>query len=628
MIPDSIVEEVRARADIVDIIGEHVPLKRAGKEYRALCPFHSEKTPSFYVVPAKGFYTCFGCGASGDLFTFLMERLGLDFPEAVKTVAARVGVEVREVNERSPEQDRNQPYYEAVAFAEDFYRRTLHSEAGEKARRYLAGRGLGEAEVERFGLGYAPDEWRALIEAASPHAIGEDVLMEAGLIKTSEKGGEPYDRLRDRVVFPIRDVTGRTIAFGGRVLGKGGPGQPKYLNSPETPIYHKGSTLYGLSWAKTAIRREEAVLVVEGYMDYVSLAARGVENVVAPLGTAMTEEQAALLARYAKKALLLYDSDSAGLRASFRTADALLRAGVHPRIVTLPEGEDPDTLVQKEGGRPLRKALDAAVDVLERKMQILDEHGFFDDIAGTRRALDRLLPTVRSAIDPALRDLYIDRISKRTGVRAETLEEELRQEPPRREYGARQPDAGSSVAAGPGMPGSGRRGGSRAATGGREGVGTSGQRQLLLLLLRDRTRIAPAAAALSPADFTDAAYAEIFTALTALPADAGEGGAAPVEGIVLEDAAAERLKRLLEDPEEIADADRTFEDAVHRIRAPALRRRLAELDRLIQQAESKGEHERKFELVNEKNRLRRTEGHGWDTTRRKRDGERRRSPGR
>ena len=347
MIPDSIVDEVRERSDLAEVVGQVVDLKRAGREFKALCPFHQEKTPSFYVVPDKGFYKCFGCGAAGDVFDFLMNQGGLSFPEAVRRMADRVGVIVPE-----PTAERvDDPYrklYEAVAFAADFYERRLQeSDDAERARRYLEKRGVDATAARRFRLGHAPGGGQVLREAAKTHGIDDDVLLTAGLIKESEKGDEPYDRLRNRVVFPITDMRGRVIGFGGRVLDDND--KPKYLNSPETPIYQKGRTLYGLAWAKHAIRREAAVLVVEGYMDFVSLSARGIENVIAPLGTAMTEEQAALLSRYARRALLLYDSDAAGLRATFRTADALLRAGVHALVVTLPEKQDPDSVAREHG---------------------------------------------------------------------------------------------------------------------------------------------------------------------------------------------------------------------------------------------------------------------------------------
>jgi DNA primase len=425
MIPEGVVDEVRHRLDIVEVIGEHLALKRAGKEFRALCPFHQEKTPSFYVVPAKGFYKCFGCGESGDAFSFLMKHAGLSFQDAVRQVAARVGVQIPERHEGRPADDPHRLIYEALAFATDFFQHHLREgAAGARARAYLESRGVGAATIERFQLGYAPDEWRALREAAHTHGIGDEVLDAAGLIKTGERGGEPYDRQRDRVIFPITDARGRVIAFGGRLL-TAREGAPKYLNSPETPVYEKGRHLYGLSWAKNAIRREGTVLVVEGYMDYVSLAAREIEHVVAGLGTALTAEQAALIARYSQQALLLYDSDAAGLRATFRTADALLGAGVHPLVVTLPPGEDPDSVARQGGAAALRPHLDAAVDVLDRKLQILDARGYFASAEGMRKAVDGVLSTLRATLDPMLRDIYLTRVAERTGVRRATLEAEL-----------------------------------------------------------------------------------------------------------------------------------------------------------------------------------------------------------
>ncbi|MGH7507309.1 MAG: DNA primase, partial [Longimicrobiales bacterium] len=425
MIGDALIEEVRARADIVELIGEQIPLKRAGKEFKALCPFHNEKTPSFYVVPAKGFYKCFGCGESGDVFTFLMKRGGLGFLDAVRQVATRVGVEIPDAGPERREDEPNRALYEVVAFAADHFQHELWDEpGGERARRYLEHRDIARDAAERFQLGFAPDEWRRLREAAHRHGIEDVILLAAGLIKEPDRGDEPYDRFRDRIIFPIAEVSGRTVAFGGRALSRS-DGAPKYLNSPETPVYHKGAILYGLNWSKTAIRREGSALVVEGYMDYVSLAARGAEHVVAGMGTALTPEQANLIGRYTARAYLLYDSDVAGLRATFRTADALLRAGVHPLVVSLPEGEDPDSLVRKGGAAALASHVETAQDVLERKLGMLEERGFFGGIEGSRRALDRLLPTLRAVIDPALRDIYVGRVAERTGVRRETLEAEM-----------------------------------------------------------------------------------------------------------------------------------------------------------------------------------------------------------
>lgn len=602
MIPEAIVEEVRARADIVEFVGEHVALKRAGKEYRALCPFHQEKTPSFYVAPAKGFYKCFGCGESGDVFTFLMKRLGLGFHEAVRHVARRVGVEVPDVGPARQEDEAHRALYEAVAFAADYYQAQLAGPAGERARRYLEERGISREAAERFRLGYAPAEWRALREAARKHGIEDAVLVAAGLVKESESaeddggaGGqgrprEPYDRFRDRLIFPITDPGGRVIAFGGRVIGRVGEGVPKYLNSPETPIYHKGRTLYGLHWARAAIRREGVALVVEGYMDFVSLAARGVENAVAGLGTAMTAEQAELLARYTRKALLLYDSDTAGLRATFRTADALLRAGIHPLVVTLPPGEDPDSLVRKAGVEGLRPYLDAALDVLERKLQILEERGYFEDIEGVRKALDRLLPTLRAAADPALRDIYVARVAERTGVRRETLERELVPDRGRAWWPA-SPSRGSRMPTSA-PPAPSRRGGVVA-------PGLAGQRKLLLLLLRDESRIPQAAELLTPDDFSDPVYRELFEALVR---EGGLRGRGPL-ALEVGPAARQRLEDLLADPEELIDGDGIFRDSVADIQAGRIFRRLDELDRQIQLAQERGDESEQRRLLVEKHGL-------------------------
>ncbi len=554
MIPDHVVDEVRERADIVEVIGEFVSLKRSGKDFKALCPFHHEKTPSFYVVPGKGFYKCFGCGESGDVFSFLMKHAGLSFNEAVEKLAAREGVEIPRTESR-PEDDPLRAHREVVAYAADFYQRQLRDErVGERARRYLAQRGIDEPAVERFLLGYAPDDWRALREAAAHHGYEDELLEAAGLVKRSEKSPEPYDRLRDRLVFPITDVRGRVIAFGGRVIGGDAAG-PKYLNSPETPLYHKGRELYGLHWAKSAIRRESAALVVEGYMDYVSLAARGVENVVATLGTAMTPEQAQLVTRYASQVLMLYDSDPAGLRATFRAGDEVLRAGGHPMVVTLPPGEDPDSVARRAGAAALEPFLDGAVDLLERKFQILEERGYFEDVDGVRKALDGLLPTLRAARDATLRDIYLDRVEKRTGVRRETLENEIQAASPSPRRAAAQ-----------------RREAPRPAP-----ARDAAERLLLLLLARDRQRLEQVVDAVSPESFRGAVNRELFEALLRHAA----AGADETAALKASEEARALLEELLADETEATHPDEMFVDALEEVLVKPKLKRLHELQGLI-----------------------------------------------
>ncbi len=426
-IPDHLVEEIRQRADLVEVVSEHTRLKRTGKTWRGPCPLHGGEGPNFSVDPAKGFYKCFVCGEAGTIYNFLMKQSGMTFPEAVRAVAARVGVEVPDEREqkRDREDDPNRVLYEVNGFAAKWFRDQLASPAGAKARDYLANRGITPETIERFGLGWAPESFDAFGTAARTAGFHTADLLAVGLVKEAKRTGrDPYDAFRGRVIFPIVDLGGRELGFGGRIL-EAVENTPKYLNSPESPIYHKGGTLYGLGWSRGAIRKDGVALVVEGYMDYVSLAAHGIGNAVAPLGTAMTEEQAALIARYAPRAILLYDSDKAGLKATFRNGDQLLRAGVEVLVATLPEGEDPDSLVRAQGEAALRRYLDDAIDVMERKLQLLDRKGLFTSIKGTRRAIDVLLPTVRAARDGVVRGLYLKRISDRTGIPVEALEKEV-----------------------------------------------------------------------------------------------------------------------------------------------------------------------------------------------------------
>jgi DNA primase len=576
VIPDDVIDEVRARADIVDIIGEMVPLKKAGREYKANCPFHEERTPSFYVVPDKGFYKCFGCGKSGSVFDFVMERQGMDFVEAVKFVAGRAGVEVREVKRSMQEDDPNRPLYEVNAFARQWFREQLLDDGvGAPARAYLEGRGIGAEVAERYDLGFAPDEWRAFREAATKHGFDEDMMLSLGLLKVSDRSREPYDGFRGRVMFPIEGLSGRVIAFGGRVLEGSGGDAPKYINSPETPIYHKGENLYGLSWAKNLIRREESAMVVEGYMDVVTLAAAGIENVVAPLGTALTPAQAKLLSRYCKRVVLLFDSDAAGLRATFKAGDVLLEAGLHPAVVTLPPGEDPDTLVRGQGAAALSALVDDAVDVLDRKLQILEERAYFASIERTRSAVDRLLPTLRAVQDPALRDIYVQRVADRTGVRPETLQAEM--EKARTLHGLPARDRPRPRAP---MVRARLRGG-------------GGEAQLLKIMVRGVEWVERAAELISPEDFEDPYYRAIFQALL----DDPDLRAPPA---TMDPVVTQRFGEILADPGELAHGIDVFTHSVNRIRVSALDQRIQDLQRRIEAA---AKDEEKLELMAVKSKL-------------------------
>jgi DNA primase len=420
VIPDEIIEQVREAADLVGIIGEHVELRRTGADYRGPCPFHGGTHRNFAVIPKKGMFYCFVCHEAGDVYTFFMKKLGMDYPTAVREVARRVGITIPErAGPTGP--DPREPLFAAVATAADWFARQLReSPEAETARKYLESRHVTMEQAQVQGLGFAP-RGTAFLDAMKGLGLREEVLLEAGLTVKRDDGTR-IPRFRGRLLFPIHDLRSRIVAFSGRILGEG---EPKYLNSPETPIFHKGQLLYNLHLAKHGMRKAERAILVEGQFDVLRLTLAGLEEVVAPLGTGLTDDQAALLQRHTPHVILLYDSDDAGLRATFRAGDALLRHKLRVSVASLPEGEDPDTLVQNKGASALEHVLKDSVDILERKIQILTRRGYFGSLPGRRRALDALLPTIRATNDAVARDLYLTTVAQTAGIRKETLEEEV-----------------------------------------------------------------------------------------------------------------------------------------------------------------------------------------------------------
>ena len=374
-------DEIRSRVDIVEIVGQSVKLKRAGENWKGLCPFHTEKTPSFTVNPKRNIYHCFGCGAGGDAFSFLMRQDRVAFPEAVRTLAERAGVALP-TGGRAPEADNKlEALRRVMALAGEFYTQSLWERGGEKARAYLEQRGVDPEVARRFGLGYAPESWNALLGVMAKQGIGDEALVQAGLALARQNGPGFYDRFRGRLLFQIRDVQGRVVAFGGRALSGE---EPKYLNSPETPLYVKGQTLYALDVAKTAIRDRGRAIIVEGYLDCLMAHQHGFGETVAALGTAFTPAQLGLLRRYSDEVLALFDADAAGQKASTRLEEMMNdvmdvqnlgwsvartggfeKAGHLPiRVALLPPGHDPDSLLRAEGAPALTARLDAARPLL------------------------------------------------------------------------------------------------------------------------------------------------------------------------------------------------------------------------------------------------------------------------
>ncbi len=367
-LPPHFLDEIRDRVSVSSIVGRKLKLERKGREFLALCPFHNDSTPSLSIVDDKGFYHCFACGAHGDVFTFLMESEGLKFMEAVEQLASVAGLEVPQASpEEQQRAERRRSLQDIVDLACRWYERQLRTSAGEAGLRYLRERGLSEETIAQFRLGWAPDDRKALQRAMKAEGVETDALVEAGLVKRYEDGeraGETVDYMRGRVLFPISDRRGRVIAFGGRVLGDG---QPKYLNSPDSVLFHKGRVLYGVAQAREAAHKTGRILVAEGYMDVIALSQAGFPA-VAPLGTALTEDQIDVLWRMVPEPTLCFDGDAAGQRAARRAADRalpLLKPGHSLRFVTLPAGQDPDDVIKQDGPRAVEKLMTAAVGLAD-----------------------------------------------------------------------------------------------------------------------------------------------------------------------------------------------------------------------------------------------------------------------
>ena len=434
MIPDKVIEDIRDRTDIVQVISGLLDLRKSGRNFKTHCPFHSEKTPSFMVSPEKQIYHCFGCGKGGNVFHFLMEYEGISFVEAVDKLGRDLGVDISRYISRGEDRGRYDPYYRAMEFAAGFYARALKDAgAGGQAGGYLRERGMEEDLIERFGIGYAPSSWDHLYRTAMEAKISRDVLLELNLIMRSRGGSGYRDYFRNRIIFPIATLSNRVVGLAGRVLDRS---EPKYLNSMESPIYSKGRILYGLNQSKEEIRKGKAAIIVEGYMDYLTLWAKGVRNLCAVCGTSLTEDQARLLARYTKRVYIINDGDRAGIRAAVRAADQLVIEGLETQIVILPEGEDPDSIVRKRGADELRDMMRTAPDYFNYLKGEAD--------SGSRKAYKKnkvvghLLETVSRVGDGVRKELHLQEISDLFEIPVGTLKGNLKK--PRRPREKEEPE--------------------------------------------------------------------------------------------------------------------------------------------------------------------------------------------
>jgi DNA primase len=417
-------EEIRRRTDIVSLVGEYVTLRKAGRNYLGLCPFHQEKTPSFNVSPDKQIFYCYGCSEGGDAFSFLMKLNHLTFPEALRQLAGKVGVVIPERSMSPEEKDRytlGEQIRRVNGLAADYFVRVLQSPAGEGARAYLRNRGMGAEANSTFRLGFAPDGWQNLLDFLDKKGVPPKLAEQAGLAIPREGERGHYDRFRGRLMIPIEDVDGHVIAFGGRVIGAG---EPKYMNSPESPVYTKGNNLYGLSRTREAIRQAGFSLMVEGYFDLIALWSAGIQNVVATLGTALTRAQVDLLRRYASRVAAVFDPDEAGRKALARSLELFLAGNVHAKAVILPDGHDPDDFVRTQGREKME-------ELVARALPMVDY--YIEEILGGRGTLEEDRDKLREAVaflcrigDAVERNLFIKKVAEKLNVDQEVLKAEVR----------------------------------------------------------------------------------------------------------------------------------------------------------------------------------------------------------
>jgi DNA primase len=585
MIPDDVVAEVLRRTDIVELIGGYLPLRAAGKTHKGLCPFHTEKTPSFIVNPERQIFHCFGCGEGGDAISFLVKHERFTFLEAVRFLADRAGVSLPRERGGGPATDGRLQILDVQREALTHFRANLRGPEGEAARAYLAGRGLGEELIERFQLGYALPRWDGLLRGLRSRTLTEKLLEAAGLVVTRQSGSGYYDRFRHRVMIPIWDVSGKVVAFGGRTLDAQ---DVKYLNSPETAVYRKGTHLYGLNLAARAIREKRQAIVVEGYFDAIMLHAAGFEQAVATLGTALTTEQARLLGRYADTIVLLFDPDAPGIGAARRNLEQLINVELDWRIVLLPEGLDPDEYVRRHGAEAFQAALDKGQDLVEffldRRVSGLDAR----DPVQRARAADRLVEVVALIDNPIRREGYLQRVSQQTGLADRTLVEAV----------ARQRSRASRHEAAPPRPSA-------------PALPPTAEEQLVYIGLSFPEWRARIAETLRPEEIEDAALRRIYTEYV-LPSPSGGASRPPMS--LLPPEIQQRLSSLwVRDPRAAGREDeageaawtpeasvpQTVEDCLARLAERRARARRESLRHELEAAERGGDLERALTLLRE-----------------------------
>lgn len=583
---NNIVDEIKSRCNIVDVVGRIVPLKKAGSNYKGICPFHNEKTPSFVVSETKQIFTCFGCGATGDVIGFVERYYSLDFKGAVEMLAKEYGISLEGAFRTSKDKDES---YEINRQAAMFFFRALRERAN-PGYTYMKNRGISEDTMNRFGIGYADGEWRSLYDHLRQKGISEDKLLSLGLISKSKD--RCFDKFRNRVIFPIMNTAGKVIGFGGRIIGEG---EPKYLNSQESDVFQKKNNLYGLNLTRKDVSREDVIILVEGYMDVVSLYQAGVRNVSASLGTALTENQARLIKRYTKNVILSYDADQAGQNAAFRGLDILYREGCRARVLKVTDGKDPDEFIKKNGRNAFLELADHAIPYGDFKLNMVKQRY---DTSDEQQRVEFIHDAVRVLQDmnPVEADIYIKKLSTEMGISEGAIRFEYSGNTSQ-ESGGSPYDGSRRNDGGYGQSGS-YRGESRYGPGD-PGAETSPamsitEQDLIKLMLRD-ARYMELPADVAGQVFASDAGRSLYRALQQTDRESGHVDYDRLKDFLEEDAET-CLEKIRDELDTISDdnAETIFNDCIRSIRAQLLKK---EEEEILMRLSMADEEENKEEII-------------------------------
>jgi len=574
---EQILDEIQNKCDIVEVVGGYITLKRSGRNFKALCPFHKEKTASFMVSPSKQIFHCFGCGTGGNVFNFIMKYEGVEFPEAVRTLAQKVGVELPRFTRSEFESSTYAgQIFKVNELAMSFYHlKLLKSDEGKHALEYLRKRDMKDELIEQARLGFASDKWDEFINFAKRKGFDSGLLERAGLILPREEGGH-YDRFRNRIIFPILDIKGRVMAFGARVLDDS---LPKYINSPETEIYVKGRHLYGLNFSIPAIKEKDFCIIVEGYLDFLIPYQYGIKNIAASLGTSLTDTQVRSIKRYTKNVVMVYDGDQAGEAASLRGLDLFVQEGLNVRIVGLPKGYDPDSFMRKKGVSGFISLIDSAEDLFDYKLGILTSKYDAYDPRGKSRICAEMLPTIAKVTNAVLKFEYIKQLADRLQVKEEALLWELKKVKPDYTYEPAEDFSKDRP------------------------TGAMAEKILIGIMLEESDVISEVKSSLKSEDFVDEKMRRIADEIF----KSYEQGKALKPTQLINRLKDESLSKIISEAtslaDDITDMHKNLFDCIKWIKNQNVKNKLTELQNLIKIAQAMGDDRKLYQLVSEYNSL-------------------------